>query len=107
MLPACRSDGEGFTIPTFNIVPSDVEGFMDELWEFQSAFHDCFSRSEPRAHFFDYMVGQLSQLERRFSWGKIGSHSPPLPPVFFEGMASFCELIFLPHGLDCHALIQV
>jgi len=65
MLPACRSDGEGFTIPTFDLVPRDVEGFMDELWEFQSAFHDCFTRSEPRAHFFDYMVGQCSALERK------------------------------------------
>jgi SRSO17 transposase len=65
MLPACRTDGEGFTIPTFDLIPSDVEGFMEELWEFQSAFHDCFSRSEPRAHFFDYMVGQLSQLDRK------------------------------------------
>src|SRR5215467_11892785 len=65
MLPACRTNGEGFTIPTFDLVPSDVEGFMDELWEFQSAFHDCFARSEPRAHFFDYMVGQCSKLERK------------------------------------------
>src|SRR3989454_1109840 len=65
MLPACRTEGEGFTIPTFDLVSSDVEGFMDELWEFQSAFHDCFSRSEPRAQFFDYMVGQLSRLERK------------------------------------------
>src|SRR5947209_2610422 len=65
MLPACRTGGEGFAIPTFDLVPSDVEGFMEELWEFQSAFHDCFARSEPRAHFFDYMVGQLSKLERK------------------------------------------
>ncbi|MGE3542213.1 MAG: IS701 family transposase [Candidatus Tectimicrobiota bacterium] len=65
MLPACRPEHEGFTIPRFDLVPSDVEGFMGELWEFQSAFHDCFARSEPRAHFFDYMVGQLSQLERK------------------------------------------
>jgi SRSO17 transposase len=65
MLPACRTDGDEFTIPTFDLVPGDVEGFMDELWEFQSAFHDCFARSEPRAHFFDYMVGQFSQLERK------------------------------------------
>lgn len=65
MLPACRTDGEGFAIPTFDLVPSDVEGFMEELWEFQSAFHDCFARSEPRAHFFDYMVGQFSKLERK------------------------------------------
>jgi SRSO17 transposase len=65
MLPACRTEGEGFTIPTFDVVASDVAGFMEELWEFQATFHDCFARSEPRAHFFDYMVGQLSRLERK------------------------------------------
>ena len=65
MLPACRTGGEGFAIPTFDLVPSDVEGFMEALWEFQSTFHDCFARSEPRAHFFDYMVGQCSKLERK------------------------------------------
>ena len=65
MLPVCRTEGEGFAIPTFDVVPSDVEGFMDELQEFQSAFHDCFARSEPRVHFFDYMVGQFSKLERK------------------------------------------
>jgi SRSO17 transposase len=52
-------------MPTFDVVPSDVEGFMDALWEFQSAFHDCCARSEPRAHFFDSMVGQCSTLERK------------------------------------------
>ena len=65
MLPVCRTDSAGFAIPTFEVVPSDVAGFMDELWEFQSTFHDCFARSEPRAHFFDYMVGQLGKLERK------------------------------------------
>jgi SRSO17 transposase len=65
MLPACRTAGEGFALPTFEVIPSDVEGFLEELWEFQSAFHDCFARSEPRAHFFDYMVGQFSKLERK------------------------------------------
>src|SRR6516225_1815893 len=65
MLPACRTGGEGFAIPTFDLVPSDVEGFMEELWAFQSTFHDCFARSEPRAHFFDYMVGQFSKLARK------------------------------------------
>ena len=65
MLPACRTGGEGFAIPTFDLVPSDVEGFMEELWAFQSTFHDCFARSEPRAHFFDYMVGQCSKLARK------------------------------------------
>jgi hypothetical protein len=42
-----------------------MEGFMDELWAFQSAVHDCFAPSEPCAHFFDYMVGQCSPLERK------------------------------------------
>src|SRR5512138_3320900 len=65
MLPACRTEGEAFAIPTFALTPSDVEGFIEELWEFQSVFHDCFARSEARAHFFDYMVGQCSQLERK------------------------------------------
>jgi SRSO17 transposase len=65
MLPACRTDDITYTIPTFDVVPGDVEGFMDELWEFQAAFHDCFARSEPRAHFFDYLVGQFSPLERK------------------------------------------
>jgi SRSO17 transposase len=64
MLPVGRTEGAGFAIPTFDVVPNDVEGFMDELQEFQSAFHDCFLRSEPRTHFFDYMVGQFSKLER-------------------------------------------
>jgi hypothetical protein len=65
MLPACRTAGEGFAIPPFDVGPSDVEGFLEELWEFQSTFHDCFARSEPRVHFFDYMVGQFSKLERK------------------------------------------
>jgi SRSO17 transposase len=64
MLPACRTPDETFTIPPFAIIPSDGEGFVEELWEFQSAFHDCFVRSESRAHFFDYMVGQCSKLDR-------------------------------------------
>jgi hypothetical protein len=46
MLPACRTNGEGFSMPTFDVVPSDVEGFMEELWAFQSTFHDCFARSD-------------------------------------------------------------
>jgi SRSO17 transposase len=65
MLPACRTAGEGFAIPTFDVVPSDVEGFLEARWEFQSTFHDCFARSEPRGHCFDSMVGQFSKLERK------------------------------------------
>jgi hypothetical protein len=65
MLAACRTDDAGFTIPMFAVVPSDVEGFMDALWELQTAFYDCFARSEPRTHVFDSMVGQCSRLERK------------------------------------------
>jgi len=56
---------QDLSFPRLRVVPSDVEGFMDELWEFQAAFHDGFARGEPRAHVFDYMVGQFSRLERK------------------------------------------
>src|SRR5499433_128412 len=65
MLPRCRTAREPFVIPTFDVQVSDVEGFMDELQEFQSVFHDCFARSEARGHFLDYMVGQYSPLPRK------------------------------------------
>jgi hypothetical protein len=60
MFPACRTASEGFAIPTFDMMPSDVKGFMDELQQFQSAFHDCFPRSEPRVHFFDLSLSRLN-----------------------------------------------
>jgi hypothetical protein len=65
MLPRCRTAGEPFVISAFDVQVSDVEGFMDELQEFQSVFHDCFARSEARAHFLDYMIGQYSPLARK------------------------------------------
>src|SRR5262249_40213462 len=65
MLPRCRTTGEPFVIPPFDVQVRDVEGFMDELQTFQSVFHDCFARSETRAHFLDYMVGQYSPLARK------------------------------------------
>ena len=65
MFPACRTEGDGFTRPPFALVPRDVAGFLDALQEFQGLFHACFPRSEPRAHFFDSMVGQLSPRERK------------------------------------------
>src|SRR5947209_5288427 len=65
MLPACRTGGEGLAMPPFDLIPSAVEGFLEALWEFQAAFHDCFARSEPRAHCFDYLVGQCRKLERK------------------------------------------
>jgi SRSO17 transposase len=65
MLPRCRTAGEPFVLPTFDVQVRDVEGFMDELQECQSVFHDCFARSEARAHFLDDMVGQYSPLARK------------------------------------------
>jgi SRSO17 transposase len=65
MLPACRTQGEEFAIPPFDLTVGDVEGFLDELQAFHAQFHSCFARSEPREHFFHYMVGQCSPLERK------------------------------------------
>jgi SRSO17 transposase len=65
MLPACRIEGDVFAIPQLTLDPRDVQGFMDELHGFHSAFRDCFARSEPRDHFFHYMVGQFSALDRK------------------------------------------
>jgi hypothetical protein len=49
MLPECRNAAEGFSIATFDLQSSDVEGFMDALHEFQSVFHDCFVGSRVAA----------------------------------------------------------
>src|SRR5262245_52796231 len=65
MLPRGRTVGEPFVMPTFDVQGSAVEGFMDELQEFQSGFHACFARSEARAHGLDSMVGQYSPLPRK------------------------------------------
>jgi DDE superfamily endonuclease len=66
-VPAWRTAEAASTLPTVDVVPGDVEGGMDELGAGQAAFHDCVARSEPRAHFLDEMVGQLSPLERKSS----------------------------------------
>jgi hypothetical protein len=63
MLPACRTEGAGFSLPTFDLGPSDVEGFMEELWELRSTLHDCFARSEPRPHFFNYKQNPQSSRQ--------------------------------------------
>jgi SRSO17 transposase len=65
MLPRCRTAGEPFVIPTFDVQVRDVEGFMDELQEFQSVFHACLARSAARGHFLDSMVGPYSPLARK------------------------------------------
>src|SRR5216683_166645 len=65
MLPVCRTPDDVYAIPPFEVTCHDVEGFLDELHEFHTLFRDCFVRREPREHFFRYMVGQFSTLERK------------------------------------------
>jgi len=65
MLPSCRLEGEAFSIPKFTVAKPDVEAFLDELRGFPAEFRHCFARSEPRENFFRYLVGQLSELERK------------------------------------------
>lgn len=65
MLPQHQIAGDIFTIPKFSIEKQDVEKFMEKLKGFHEEFKDCFQRSEPRRHFFHYMVGQFSELERK------------------------------------------
>jgi SRSO17 transposase len=65
MLPACRTEGKEETLPPFALAHSDVKGLLHELRGFHEAFRECFTRREPREHFFRYMVGQLSPLERK------------------------------------------
>src|SRR5437870_13530526 len=52
MLPESRTQDGGFAIPRFDLTPRDVEEFLDELQAFHDHFRSCFSRSEPRGHFF-------------------------------------------------------
>jgi SRSO17 transposase len=65
MLPTCRTPEDIYKLPQFDVSASEVEGFLDELRAFHAAFRECFGRSEPRDHFFRYMVGQFSTLERK------------------------------------------
>ena len=65
MLPDIRNDEYLYTVPKFDIGKGDVKDFMNELRGFHEQFADCFHRSESREHFFNYMTGQFSELERK------------------------------------------
>lgn len=60
-----RTENNLYSVPKFSIDKRDVQSFMEELKGFHEEFRDCFSRSEPRENFFQYMVGQFSELERK------------------------------------------
>jgi len=65
MLPEVRNQEHLFSVPKFTITKGDVKDFIHELKGFHEVFSDCFYRSESRDHFFRYMVGQFSELERK------------------------------------------
>jgi len=65
MLPECRQSEYLYPVPKFNLESSDIDDFMSELKGFHDQFGDCFQRSESREHFFQYMVGQFGELERK------------------------------------------
>jgi SRSO17 transposase len=65
MLPEIRNQEFLFDVPKFSITSGDVKDFLNELKGFHEVFNDCFHRSESRDHFFRYMVGQFSELERK------------------------------------------
>ena len=65
MLPVIRSNDYAYPVPKFDLGKRDIKGFMNELKGFHEQFATCFQRSESRDHFFNYMVGQFSDLERK------------------------------------------
>lgn len=65
MLPDIRQTDYLYPVPKYDLKPDDIESFSHELEGFHSFFSDCFQRSESRGHFFRYMAGQFSELERK------------------------------------------
>ena len=65
MLPVLRRDEYLYSVPKFDLGKGDIKGFMNELIGFHEQFSDCFHRSESREHFYNYMAGQFSDLERK------------------------------------------
>jgi SRSO17 transposase len=65
MLPDCRFNTDPYSIPQFDLTAGEVENLYSQLKGFHGQFSACFSRSEPRENFFNYMVGQFSPIERK------------------------------------------
>ena len=42
MLAACRTESEGLAIPQLDLLPSDVDGFLEAWRGIHAAFADCF-----------------------------------------------------------------
>ncbi len=65
MLPTIRCDEYIYPVPKFDLSKGDIENFANELRGFHEQFAGCFNRSESREHFYNYMAGQFSDLERK------------------------------------------
>ena len=65
MLPITRCDEHLYSVPKFDLGKGDIKNFINELSGFHEQFADCFQRSESRGHFFKYMTGQFSPIERK------------------------------------------
>lgn len=65
MLPVIRCDEHLYPVPKFDLEKGDIDDFLNELKGFHEQFYDCFHRSESRDHFYKYMAGQFSPLERK------------------------------------------
>ena len=65
MLPIQRQSEYLYPVPKFDLNKADIKEFANELRGFHEEFYDCFQRSESREHFFKYMAGQFSDLERK------------------------------------------
>ena len=65
MLPDIRQSDGLYPVPEFNLGQGEIDDFPYELKGFHEQFADCFQRSESRDHFFRYMAGQFSELERK------------------------------------------
>jgi SRSO17 transposase len=65
MQPQYQVESDTYSIPKMDIGKSDIDGFIGKLKGFHSEFTDCFDREASRRKFYQYMVGQLSELERK------------------------------------------
>jgi SRSO17 transposase len=65
MLPVTRCNEHLYSVPKFDLGKGDIKNFISELSGFHEQFADCFQRSESRDHFFKYMAGQFSPIERK------------------------------------------
>ena len=65
MLSSTRCDEHLYSVPKFDLERGDIKDFVNELNGFHEQFADCFQRSESREHFFNYMAGQFSPIERK------------------------------------------